>query len=88
MKDKVIPFPNLGSNIILEAPTLGANNLFHYLTRKTALLVNVIFVNFYYWVLVVNRKQRSKWKWKENKQQKTNNLSVVNILHLYYPIEW
>ena len=29
MKDKGIPFPNLGANILLEAPTLGANNLFH-----------------------------------------------------------
>ena len=31
MKDKGIPFPNLGANILLEAPTLGANNLFHEL---------------------------------------------------------
>ena len=28
MKDKGIPFPNLGVNILLEAPTLGTNNLF------------------------------------------------------------
>ena len=28
MKDKGNPFPNLGANILLEAPTLGANNLF------------------------------------------------------------
>ena len=28
MKDKGIPFPNLGANILLEAPTIGANNPF------------------------------------------------------------
>ena len=28
MKDKGIPFPNLVANILLKAPTLGANNLF------------------------------------------------------------
>ena len=28
MKDKGIPFPNLGAYILLEASTLGANNLF------------------------------------------------------------
>ena len=34
MKDKGIAFPNLGANILLEAPTLGANNLFHDLYRS------------------------------------------------------
>ena len=29
MKNKGIPFPNLGAYILLDAPTLGANNLFH-----------------------------------------------------------
>ena len=33
MKDKGIPFPNLSANILLEAPTLGAINLFHDLYR-------------------------------------------------------
>ena len=28
MKDKEIPFPNLGANILLEATTLGVYNLF------------------------------------------------------------
>ena len=28
-KDKSIQFCNLGANILLEAPNLGANNLFH-----------------------------------------------------------
>ena len=33
MKDKGIPFHNLGANILLEASTLGANYLFHIYFR-------------------------------------------------------
>ena len=33
-KNKGVSYPNIGANFLKEAPTLGANNLFHNILRK------------------------------------------------------